>query len=162
MGTDWRKDRIGSALRGENPTVLRRLQSGFAVLGDVQFLPGYSLLLADRPGVNRLSDLPRDERTAFLDSMDRLGEAVEKACKAVDPAFIRINIEILGNTDPFLHAHIWPRYEWERADIRIGPVWWYPPANWQNPQHFLGPQHDALRTAITAELDVLAVAEPAG
>lgn len=44
MTDDWRMDRIGSALRGENPAVLRRLDAGFAVAGDVQFLPGYSVL----------------------------------------------------------------------------------------------------------------------
>ncbi|MFC7218805.1 HIT family protein [Streptomyces polyrhachis] len=158
MSTDWRNDRIGSAIRGENPTVLRRLDAGFAVLGDTQFLPGYTLLLADRPGVERLSDLPRARRLAFLADMERLGEAVERACKARDDAFIRINIEILGNRDPYLHAHIWPRYEWERADIRIGPVWWYPPVNWRNPEHALGPQHDGLRAALTAELDALTAA----
>jgi hypothetical protein len=51
MTGDWRMDRIGAALRGENPTVLRRLTSGFAVIGDVQFLPGYSVLLVDEPDV---------------------------------------------------------------------------------------------------------------
>jgi hypothetical protein len=34
MSDDWRTDRIGSAQRGENPTVLRRLDAGFAVIGD--------------------------------------------------------------------------------------------------------------------------------
>ncbi|MGW5027383.1 diadenosine tetraphosphate hydrolase, partial [Streptomyces albidoflavus] len=29
MSDDWRTDRVGSALRGENPTVLRRLTAGF-------------------------------------------------------------------------------------------------------------------------------------
>lgn len=29
--TDWRSDRIGSALRGENPTVLARMPGGFVV-----------------------------------------------------------------------------------------------------------------------------------
>jgi hypothetical protein len=53
---DWRADRIGSALRGENPTALRRLDAGFAVIGDVQFLPGYCVLLAASPGVERLTD----------------------------------------------------------------------------------------------------------
>ena len=37
---DWRADRIGAALRGDNPTVLRRMPGGFAVVGDVQWLPG--------------------------------------------------------------------------------------------------------------------------
>jgi hypothetical protein len=55
--TDWRLDRIGSALRGENPTVLARMPGGFAVIGDVQWLPGYCVLLSDDPSAQRLSDL---------------------------------------------------------------------------------------------------------
>ncbi|EFL29316.1 LOW QUALITY PROTEIN: conserved hypothetical protein, partial [Streptomyces himastatinicus ATCC 53653] len=62
MTDGWRKDRIGSALRGGNPTVLRRLEAGFAVIGDVQFLPGYSVLLVDDPEVQRLSALPKSKR----------------------------------------------------------------------------------------------------
>lgn len=89
-------DRIGSALRGENPTVLRRLKAGFAVIGDVQFLPGYSVLLADDPEAERLSDLPRQKRLAFLSDMDHLGEAVERVSRRADPAFRRVNLEILG------------------------------------------------------------------
>ncbi|MFJ6572634.1 hypothetical protein ACIQNU_35005 [Streptomyces sp. NPDC091292] len=76
MTDDWRRDRIGAALRGENPTVMRRLAAGFAVIGDVQFLPGYSVLLVDEPGVGRLSELPKAKRPAFLSDMDRLGEAL--------------------------------------------------------------------------------------
>lgn len=106
MASEWRKDRIGTALRGENPTVLRRMPAGFAVSGDVQFLPGYCVFLTDDPGVERLSDLSRPERVAFLDSMEALAEAVELACRASDPAFRRVNIEIQGNFDPSLHAHV--------------------------------------------------------
>ena len=40
-------DRIQSARAGTNPTVIKRMQSGWAVLGDYQFLRGYSLLLSD-------------------------------------------------------------------------------------------------------------------
>jgi diadenosine tetraphosphate (Ap4A) HIT family hydrolase len=129
-----------------------RLPASFAVIGDVQWLPGYCVLLADDPAVNRLTDLPRQRRRDFLESMDRLGEAVEWACSAADPAFRRINLEILGKTDAFLHAHIWPRYDWEPPD-RIGyPVWLYPEENWADPATALGPQHDALRAAIKAQL----------
>ncbi|WP_433540367.1 hypothetical protein ACQP10_33985 [Streptosporangium sandarakinum] len=84
MINNWRADRIGSALEGGNPTVLRRLEAGFAVIGDTQFLPGYSVLLADEPDAQRLSDLPRAKRLAFLSDMDRLGEAVERACRDLD------------------------------------------------------------------------------
>ncbi|WP_046506164.1 diadenosine tetraphosphate hydrolase [Streptomyces odonnellii] len=155
MTGDWRMDRIGTALRGENPTVLRRLTAGFAVIGDVQFLPGYSVLLVDEPDVRRLSDLPRAKRLSFLSDMDQLGEAVERVCRRLDPAFRRVNLEILGNTDAFLHAHVWPRFEWEPADVVSKPVWLYPRERWSDEQSRLGPQHDALRDAISDELDRL-------
>ncbi|MFJ7585837.1 HIT family protein [Streptomyces sp. NPDC097617] len=155
MTGDWRKDRIGTALRGENPSVLRRLDAGFAVIGDVQFLPGYSVLLADDPAVERLSDLPRDKRLAFLSDMDQLGEAVERACRRLDGAFRRVNLEILGNTDGFLHAHVWPRFAWEPSDLVHRPVWLYPRTSWSDEKHALGPQHDRLREAIGSELDQL-------
>lgn len=155
MDADWRQDRIGSALRGENPTVLRHLDAGFAVIGDTQFLPGYCVLLVDERGVQRLSDLPRGKRMAFLSDMDRLGEAVEQACRRLDPAFRRVNLEILGNTDSFLHAHIWPRYEWEPADLVGLPVWLYPGERWMSEEFALGPRHDALREIIAVMLDQL-------
>jgi SAM-dependent methyltransferase/diadenosine tetraphosphate (Ap4A) HIT family hydrolase len=155
MTGDWRKDRIGAALRGENPTVLRRLEAGFAVIGDVQFLPGYSVLLTDEPGVQRLSDLPRAKRLLFLSDMERLGEAVERACRRLDPDFRRVNLEILGNTDPFLHAHVWPRYEWEPAELVGRPVWRYPHDRWSDERFGLGPRHAVLREAIGSELDRL-------
>ncbi|MFE2264989.1 diadenosine tetraphosphate hydrolase [Streptomyces griseosporeus] len=155
MTADWRTDRIGSALRGENPTVLRRLSAGFAAIGDVQFLPGYSVLLVDDPKVERLSDLPREKRLAFLADMDHLGEAVEEACRRTDAAFRRVNLEILGNSDGFLHAHVWPRFEWEPADLVRMPVWLYPHDQWTDKQYALGPQHDPIRRAIGEELDRL-------
>ncbi|MEU1543295.1 diadenosine tetraphosphate hydrolase [Actinacidiphila glaucinigra] len=155
MTGDWRTDRIGAALRGGNPTVLRRLESGFAVMGDVQFLPGYSVLLVDDVSVQRLSDLPRAKRLSFLSDMDRLGEAVERACRQMDPDFRRVNLEILGNTDPFLHAHVWPRFEWEPGELVGKPVWLYPRERWSDERFRLGPQHDVLRDAIGTELDRL-------
>ncbi|MFH8842052.1 diadenosine tetraphosphate hydrolase [Streptomyces sp. NPDC017868] len=155
MAEGWRRDRVGAALRGENPTVLRRLAAGFAVIGDVQFLPGYSVLLVDEPGVERLSDLPRGRRLAFLSDMDRLGEAVERACRRLDPAFRRVNLEILGNKDPFLHAHVWPRFAWEPAEVAGAPVWRYPRDRWSEGRFALGPQHEGVREAIGRELDRL-------
>ena len=155
MCSDWREDRIGSALRRENPTVFRRLDAGFAVIGDTQFLPGYCVLLVDELGVERLSDLPRGKRMAFLSDMERLGDAVERACRRLDPAFRRVNLEILGNTDSFLHAHVWPRYEWEPADLVGLPVWVYPGERWTSEEFALGPRHDVLRETVAVMLDQL-------
>ncbi|MBB1257088.1 diadenosine tetraphosphate hydrolase, partial [Streptomyces sp. OF3] len=154
MTGDWRRDRVGAALRGENPTVMRRLAAGFAAIGDVQFLPGYSVLLVDEPGVERLSELPASRRSAFLADMDLLGEAVERGCRELDPAFRRVNLEILGNTDGFLHAHVWPRYEWEPAGLVGMPVWLYPRENWWDERFRLGAGHDGVRVAIARWLDV--------
>ncbi|MFQ6199225.1 diadenosine tetraphosphate hydrolase [Streptomyces sp. NPDC000405] len=154
--TGWRGDGIGSALRGENPTVLRRLEAGFAVIGDTQFLPGYSVLLVDDPGVQSLTGLPRQHQRRFWEGMDRLGEAVELACRSAGAAFRRVNLEILGNADPYLHAHIWPRYDWEPAELVHRPVWLYPHERWTDQQHALGSRHEALRCAIGTELDRLA------
>lgn len=92
---DWREDRIGSAARGENPTVLAELQSGYAVIGDVQFLPGCCVLLGKNPRAKALADMPRHERVQFLADADLLATAVERACREADPRFRRINIDTL-------------------------------------------------------------------
>ncbi len=150
---DWREDRIASALRGENPTVLRRLPSGFAVIGDTQFLPGYCVLLAE-PEVGHLTELSREARSQFLLDMSLLGEAVERA--GAPNGLARINYEILGNGLPCLHAHVFPRYAWEPEERRQGPVWLYPPEEFYAPAYALSDAHDELRTTITNALDQLA------
>ena len=114
--------------------MLRRMTAGFAVVGDVQFLPGYCVLITDTPGVDRLVDLPRERRLAFLADLERLAEAVETVCRRRDPAYRRVNLEILGNHDAFLHAHVWPRYEWEGPDLVRRPVWLHPLERWQDPE----------------------------
>ena len=87
--------------------------------------------------------------------MDRLGEAVERACRRVESGVRRVNLEILGNTDGFLHAHVWPRYDWEPEELVRRPVWLYPRARWNEERYALGPRHDRLREAIGEELDRL-------
>lgn len=158
VASDFRRDRIGSALRQENPTVMRKLPGAFAVLGDVQWLPGYSVLLVDRVGVSRLTDLDRPKRLKSLASMDILGEAVEVACAEVMQGSRRVNLEILGNTDDFLHAHVWLRYDWETLGRVTKPVWLYPPDLWTIPRLTLHTQHDPLREAIEGQLDRLSLA----
>jgi diadenosine tetraphosphate (Ap4A) HIT family hydrolase len=92
---------------------------------------------------------------AFLSDMDRLGEAVELACRRLDSAFRRVNLSILGNTDPFLHAHVWPRYQWEPEELVGSPVWRYPRDRWTCQEFALGARHDPLREAIGVVLDQL-------
>ncbi len=154
-GPDFRDDRVGSALAGTNPTVLRRLRAGFAVIGDGQHLPGYCVLITDTPGIDQLTDLSPDRQLLFLEDMAILGRAVAEVCRSRDPQFRRINLEIQGNTDAFLHAHVTPRYEWEPQEI-IG--WPQALHHWTKlmtdpATHPLGPEHDELRHDLGEEID---------
>lgn len=149
---DWRSDRVRAAIEGRNPTVLAKLGAAFAVIGDVQFLPGYSLALTKTPGVDRLSDLPRAERLEYLADVDLVAAAVENVCSRRDDGYRRVNIEILGNTDAFLHTHIWPRYEWEPPEIVTKPVWLYRAERWRDPATALGAQHNGLRQELAEEI----------
>ncbi len=151
--TDWRADRVGAARRDENPTVLARMRTGWAVIGDTQYLPGYCVLLADAPDVDHLLDLPRTAQVDFLTDMALLGEAVFHACNGLDPAFRRVNYEVLGNSMRQLHAHVHARYAWEPEQYRSGPVWRYPDDLREAPEHLLGEQHEGLRDAIVIALE---------
>jgi diadenosine tetraphosphate (Ap4A) HIT family hydrolase len=150
--TAWQTDRVGSALRGENPTVLYRMRSGFVEFGDTQFLPGYCVLLTDTPGVDQLTELTRPRRAEYLTDVGLLGEAVARVCGARDPGFRRLNYEVLGNSLPVLHTHVFPRYAWEDAELLAGPVWQYPVDRWAHPVYSAGPEHDDLRGELTAAL----------
>lgn len=86
--SDFRADRVGAALAGTNPTVLRRIDAGFAVIADA-----------------------------------------------------------------FLHAHVTPRYEWEPDDIVGWPAALHHWTGRVSDDHQLGPQHDALRAELVAEID---------
>lgn len=117
---DWKKDRIGSAVKGENPMVIARLKSGFAVIGDYQFLPGYCVLLR-YPECDSLNKLSIEERIQFLSDMTLIGDAINEVCKP-----LRINYQILMNQDHYLHAHIEARYDWEPEENKTRPTYFYP------------------------------------
>ena len=136
-------DRVDLARRGANDTVICRLPSGWAVLGDVQFLPGYCLLVAD-PVVASLNDLDGARRAKFLRDMARVGDAILQITSAE-----RINYEILGNSEPELHAHIFPRYATEPPDLRRRPAWFY---DWAAAPRYDAETHTGMRNALRAAL----------
>ena len=137
-------DRVALAHRGENDTVICRLPSGWAVVGDVQVLPGWCLLLAD-PVVPSLNDLDEPGRAAFLRDMGRLGDALMKVTTAE-----RINYEILGNSEPELHAHVVPRYGSEPPERRRLPAWFY---DWDAAPRYDADAQAGLRLALRAALE---------
>ena len=110
------EERVRQAQEGVNQYVIARLETGWAVIGDVQPLQGYCLLLAD-PVVASVNDLSEDERARHALDVFRIGDALLEATDAY-----RINYETLGNSEPALHTHIIPRYRWEPDDLRRKPA----------------------------------------
>lgn len=141
---EWYNDRIASAINGTNPMVMKEMPGGYAVFGDVQFLPGYCVLLPKR-NVSSLNELNIEERTLFLRDMSILGDAILTVCKPE-----RVNYDILGNTDNFLHAHVFPRYSTETPERLKKPVWLYDSSYWSDSKfHYNPEQHDKIRLKIT-------------
>jgi diadenosine tetraphosphate (Ap4A) HIT family hydrolase len=139
---------------------MAKLDSGFVVFGDTQFLPGYCVLLSEVDDANHLTDLPLGQQRQFLSDMALLGQAIYNACSGYDPAFRRVNYEILGNQYEHLHAHVTARYSWEPAEFRHGPVARYPLEQRQGVEYDTikserAEEFDQLREAIMAELNRL-------
>jgi diadenosine tetraphosphate (Ap4A) HIT family hydrolase len=111
--------RVARCRAGTDPTVIARLPSGWAVLGDPQVLRGYCLLLPE-PVVPHLNAMSPTAQQAFLADMARLGDAVQRLTGAV-----RINYAIFGNVEPALHAHVFPRYVDEPLSLARANPWGY-------------------------------------
>ncbi|RYG22381.1 hypothetical protein EON82_17285 [bacterium] len=108
-------ERLEALRKGENPRFVAQLPSGWVELAANQFRRGYCLLLAD-PLVASLNDASKEFQVQFLSDMARVGDAVRAATGAV-----RCNYSIYGNLDPFLHAHIVPRFTDEPEAERTLP-----------------------------------------
>lgn len=138
--------RVRAARVGSNHAVIGRMRSGWAVVGDVQFLRGYCLLLAD-PVVPDINTLNAEDRASFLADMVRIGDAVLSVTGCS-----RINYEILGNSEPELHAHIFPRYASEPDVRRRAPVWGYFTDGIAGAHPFELTKHGDLLAALRAQL----------
>jgi diadenosine tetraphosphate (Ap4A) HIT family hydrolase len=150
MNEDWKKDRFKAIEQNTNPMVLTKMKSGYAVIGDTQFLPGYCVLLA-YPRVSSLEELTFEQRGLFLQDMSLLGEAIQHVTSP-----LRMNYSIYGNSDDFLHAHVFPRYDWESEERKPYPVWQYPKEMWAMPVvQYNNKEHLELRQRITEKLEEL-------
>jgi diadenosine tetraphosphate (Ap4A) HIT family hydrolase/catechol 2,3-dioxygenase-like lactoylglutathione lyase family enzyme len=135
--------RVAACRAGTDRTVVARLPSGWAVMGDPQVLPGYCLLLPD-PVVPHLNAMPPVERDQFLSDMARLGDAVYAATGA-----LRINYAMFGNVEPALHAHVFPRFETEEGALKTAHPWGY---DWNAAPRFDPVTSGALLEKIRAHL----------
>lgn len=115
--------RVDRLRAGQDPQLIARLTSGWAILGNQQPGPitGCCMLLPDLPSdvspvatPAHLNDLPHAARAAFLTDLARLGDAVQRAT-----ACERLNYEILCNQVPTLHGHVIPRFATEDPAKRL-------------------------------------------
>ena len=135
---------VEAARAGLEPRVIGRLESGWAVMGERQFLRGYALLLPD-PVVSSLNALDAPGRARFLLDLARLGDAVLAVTGA-----LRINYAILGNLEPALHAHVIPRYADEPEALRTAHPWAY---DWQAGSPFDPREQGDLAARLRRELN---------
>lgn len=97
-------NRIQKLIEGENPYFVTELETGYVVVGDYQFFKGYTLFLY-KEHRTELHELTPEIRKKFLWEMSLVAEAV---FHAFQPR--KLNYELLGNGDPHLHWHLFPRY----------------------------------------------------
>ena len=135
--------RVAACRAGADPTLVARLDSGWAVLGDPQVLAGYCLLMPD-PVVPHLNAMPLAAQQAFLADMARLGDAVLRVTGAV-----RINYAMFGNLEPALHAHVFPRRLDEPATLATAHPWAY---DWAAAPRYDVERHGDLRQRLREAL----------
>jgi diadenosine tetraphosphate (Ap4A) HIT family hydrolase len=91
------------------------LDHHYVILGDAQFYRGYCALLF-KPHATELHTLAPDlARTAF----DEVLLVARAIAHVVRP--LRLNYENLGNQEPHLHWHIFPRFAGD--EMHLAPVW---------------------------------------
>jgi diadenosine tetraphosphate (Ap4A) HIT family hydrolase len=97
-------DRIREIKERRNRHFVAELNTGYVVCGDFQFFRGYTLLLC-KEHVPELHDLAHGIRERFLIEMSLVAESV---FHGFHPR--KLNYECLGNMEPHLHWHVFPRH----------------------------------------------------
>lgn len=111
-------NRLERIKAGNDPEMLIKLPSGYAILGKYQPAPitGCCMLIPD-PVVASPNDLDHATRAQFFSDLTLLGDAIldVTGCE-------RINYLVLCNQVPELHGHCVPRFASEDATLRLkGP-----------------------------------------
>jgi diadenosine tetraphosphate (Ap4A) HIT family hydrolase len=111
---------IEQICEGKFPDVIAELPRSWLILGDAQFYRGYCILLCKRHIVE-MHAMARSEAHELLDEMLAVGRTLAEVVKP-----LKLNYECLGNQEPHVHWHIFPRYVDD--PMRLGPVWLRPEA----------------------------------
>jgi diadenosine tetraphosphate (Ap4A) HIT family hydrolase len=102
---------------GKFADFIAELDYSYVILGDAQFYRGYCILFA-KHHERELFLLPRSEALSLADELFSVAEAINTV---VHP--FKLNYECLGNSEPHIHWHVFPRYQSEEEHLRVAPVW---------------------------------------
>jgi diadenosine tetraphosphate (Ap4A) HIT family hydrolase len=116
---------------------IAELPRSWLILGDAQFYRGYCIVLA-KHHVTELYAMPRGEAHELLDEILAVGRTLAEILKP-----LKLNYECLGNQEPHVHWHIFPRYQDD--PMRLAPVWQRPEA-----ERKMSLQHTVQSELITA------------
>jgi diadenosine tetraphosphate (Ap4A) HIT family hydrolase len=100
---------------GSFEDLVAELPRSWMLLGDAQYYRGYCVLVAKRH-VSELYLMPRGEVHELLDEILAASRSINQV---VSP--LKLNYECLGNQEPHVHWHIFPRSS--RDPMRLQPVW---------------------------------------
>ena len=102
------------------PDFVAELPHSFVILGDAQFYRGYCVVFA-KVHATELHLMPPAEAHALFDQTVAVGAAIAAVVKP-----LKLNYDCLGNAEPHVHWHVFPRYASD--PLRHGPVWTRPDA----------------------------------
>lgn len=104
----------------ESADFVAELSRSWIILGDAQFYRGYCILLAKRHAPEPFL-IPRGEAHELHDELLALARAI-----SVVTSPLKLNYECLGNQEPHVHWHVFPRYDDD--PMRLQPIWVRPEA----------------------------------
>ena len=124
---------------GLNSSVIYEFKHSLFVLGEHQFHKYYCMILS-KQCVREVHHLAVEDRNALMADVFAAGEFLETwtACK-------KINYSCLGNLQPHIHWHIFPRYE-DDPDFSLSPWLHYQKFNSHIPSKY---QRDAIVQELT-------------
>ncbi len=105
---------------GAFPDFIAELPHSFVVLGAMQFYRGYCVVFA-KLHATELHLMPPAEARALFDETIAVGAAIAAVVKP-----LKLNHDCLGNAEPHVHWHIFPRYLTD--SMRRFPIWTRPEA----------------------------------
>ena len=148
-------ERIKETKEGNNPFLVKELETGYVVIGDFQHFKGYTVFLY-KEHVVELFDLNEQTRAKHLYEMTLVAEAVKNAFGAP-----KMNYECLGNGDGGAHIH-WHLFPRSPGDIENygnngkGPAWWYPREKMYSEENRPGKEElEDMKAKLLSELDKL-------